>query len=73
MTCVFVAKQDTIFRIAFKAQASDVVGGSGETGAVVNGMITMDASPNTITYIVRTSSAMTAITAILIRGRIKEQ
>lgn len=71
MTCVFVARQDTIFRIAFKATAADVVGGVGESGAVVNGMISMDATTNSIGYVVRTSAAMTGVTAILIRGPVQ--
>ncbi len=68
ITCIFVAKQDSTFRICFRADASQVVGGVGEAGAVVHGMITMDANSNTIKYEARSSTGMTATTALHIRG-----
>ncbi len=69
LSCVFVARQDTVFRICFEATAGAIVGSTpGETGAVVTGMMTMDATYNTIKYELRTITAMTGITAIHIRG-----
>lgn len=68
VSCIFVARQDTVFRICFEAEAGKVIGGPGEAGAVVSGMMTMDATYNTIKYEARTISAMTGITAIHIRG-----
>ncbi|MBX9636003.1 MAG: hypothetical protein K2Q45_00440 [Nitrosomonas sp.] len=68
---VFVAKQDSLFRICFSAVPQNVIGGTGgEPNAVVIGMITLDQYTDKITYIMQTVASMSGVTAVHIRGPI---
>lgn len=65
MGSVFVSQQDEYFRICPDATAAQVVGGPGEAGAVVEGMITLDTNTDNIPFEFRTQSN---VTAIVLRG-----
>jgi hypothetical protein len=71
LSTIFVARQDAIFRVCFEARGNNVLAGAGEAGAVVNGIMTMDATYNTVKYLVRTSVGMSGITAINVMGPIQ--
>lgn len=65
---IFVARQDTIFRICFTALPQNVVGNVGEVGARASGMITIDQNTDAFSYQVQTVVPMSSITAVHIRG-----
>ena len=68
ITNIFVAKQDTIFRICFTALPQNVIGAPGEANARVTGMITIDQNGDSLTYEVQTVVGMTDIKDIVLRG-----
>lgn len=68
ISTIFVAQQDSIFRMCFTALPQNVIGASGEANARVIGMITIDQNDDAFSYNVQTVAAMTGITAIHVRG-----
>ena len=68
ISTIFVAQQDSIFRMCFTALPQNVIGALGEANARVAGMIAIDQNDDAFSYSVQTVSAMTGITAIHIRG-----
>lgn len=68
ITNIFVAKQDSIFRVCFTALPQNVIGAAGEANARVTGMITIDQNGDSLTYEAQTVVGMSDIKDIVIRG-----
>lgn len=68
ITNIFVAKQDSIFRICFTALPQNVIGAPGEANARVTGMITLDQNGDSVSYEARTVVGMSSITSIVVMG-----
>lgn len=65
VSTIFVAKQDSLFRVCVDTFPVN------EANAHVFGFISLDTNSNSIKYVLRSSAAMTGITAVHLRGPIQ--
>lgn len=70
LSTIFVAKQDQTFRICPIARDSFVVGGPGETGAVIRTKLDFNTNSDSVPFQFHLPSGLSSVTAIHVKGPI---